>query len=251
MEYVALGAAPGIAICLFIFYRDLYNKEPGLNLIISFILGCLAILPAIGFEGAFPVGDKVTTYYTATTAETALFCYGIVGFSEEFSKFLGLRLYSYNQKAFDEPMDGIVYAVMVSMGFATVENILYVTQAAKVGQGMETGLQRMFLSVPAHASFAVIMGYFVGKAKFNPGNSFALMLFGLIGAIFFHGTFDFFVFLNASQKVNQGTGNALLGGGAIVSFIVALLLCRKLIRRDQVISRQMFKDNKPPAPPNV
>ena len=249
MEYVALGAAPGIAICLYFFYRDVYNKEPGLNLVVSFILGCLAILPAIGFETAFPIGNKVLTYHTATSLETALFSYGIVAFSEEFSKFLGLRLYSYNQKAFDEPLDGIVYAVIISMGFATVENVMYVMNAAKLGLGWELGIKRMFLSVPAHATFAIIMGYFVGKAKFNRSNSFGLMLFGLIGAIFFHGTFDYFLFLNQNQMVNTGTGNSLLGGGAIVSFIVSLILCRNLIRRDQAISKAMFKGNQPPTTP--
>ena len=251
MEYVALGAAPGIAICLYFFYRDVYNKEPRLNLVVSFILGCLAILPAIGFERAFALGDKVLTYHTATSLEIAIFSYGVIAFSEEFSKFLGLRLYSYNQKAFDEPFDGIVYAVIVSMGFATVENVMYVTSAAKLGLGWELGIKRMFLSVPAHATFGIIMGYFVGKAKFNKANSFGLMLFGLIGAIFFHGTFDYFLLLNQNQLVNEGTSNEMLGGGAIVSFIVSLILCRKLIKKDRALSRTMFKDNKPPTTPNA
>lgn len=157
MEYILLAAAPGLAICLFIFYRDLYNKEPILNLIISFILGCLAILPAMGFETSF---HKVSD---GTITGAAIFAYAIVGFSEELSKFLGLRLYSYNQKEFNEPLDGIIYSVMVSMGFATVENIMYAIKF----QDMNVVLIRMVLTVPAHATFAIIMGYFVGKAKFN------------------------------------------------------------------------------------
>ncbi|HYM94858.1 MAG TPA: PrsW family glutamic-type intramembrane protease [Chitinophagaceae bacterium] len=162
MEYVALGAAPGIAICLFIFYRDLYSKEPAQNLIISFLLGCLAILPALGFETSLGYVND------GTTSGIALFAYCVVGFSEEFSKFLGLRLYSYTQKAFDEPLDGIIYAVMVSMGFATIENVMYAIKF----HDMNVVILRMFLSVPAHASFAIIMGYFIGKAKFDSKNSF-------------------------------------------------------------------------------
>lgn len=58
------------------------------------------------------------------------------------------------------------------MGFATLENLMYVLKFAEMGRGMEVGISRMFLSVPAHGTFAVIMGYFIGKAKFNPGRRF-------------------------------------------------------------------------------
>ncbi|MBS1622232.1 MAG: PrsW family intramembrane metalloprotease [Bacteroidetes bacterium] len=241
MEYILLAAAPGLAICLFIFYRDLYNKEPILNLIISFILGCLAILPAMGFETSF---HKVSD---GTITGAAIFAYAIVGFSEELSKFLGLRLYSYNQKEFNEPLDGIIYSVMVSMGFATVENIMYAIKF----QDMNVVLIRMVLTVPAHATFAIIMGYFVGKAKFNSKASLGLLLTGLLGAIFFHGTFDFFLFLNEIPTVSAQTGNGLLALGAIASFIISLVLCRKMILSNQRISKQIFKDRTlPPLPPD-
>ena len=236
MNYIALAIAPGIAICLYIFYKDVYNREPKMNLLVCFILGCLAILPAIGFEKSF------TSALNGTVGGTAIFAYAVVAFSEEFSKFLGLRFYAYNQKSFDEPLDGIVYAVMVSMGFATIENVMYVIKYAEVGQGYQIAFQRMFLSVPAHATFAVVMGYFVGKAKFDSKNSTALMIMGLLSAIFFHGTFDFFLFVKDATFVGQQTADGLLAGGAIVSFIVALVLSRRLIRRQRAVSLQMFKD---------
>jgi RsiW-degrading membrane proteinase PrsW (M82 family) len=236
MNYIAIAIAPGIAICLYIFYKDLYNREPKLNIVVSFIYGCLAILPAVLFEDSF----KYTL--DGTIGGVAIFSYAVVAFSEEFSKFIGLRFYAYRQKSFDEPLDGIVYAVMVSMGFATVENVMYVLNSAAAGRGYEVGIQRMFLSVPAHASFAVVMGYFVGKAKFNPKNSFLLMIAGLIGAIFFHGTFDFFLFIKTYSYAGRDLSEGLLAGGAIVSFIVCLVLSRKLIRWHKTISQQMFKD---------
>ena len=236
MELIALAIAPGIAICLYLFYTDVFNREPKKNLIISFFLGCLAILPAIFFEKTFEYTQN------GTILGTAVFAYAIVGFSEEFSKYLGLRFYSYNQKAFDEPLDGIVYAVMVSMGFATLENLLY----AYKFQSMQVQVMRMFLSVPAHATFAVIMGYFIGKAKFNSKKSIGLMIAGLVGAIIFHGSFDFFIFLNQNKMVTEGVGDGLLIGGAIASFIVALVLSRKLLKRSKLISKQMFTNN-----PNV
>ena len=232
MNYIALAIAPGLAICVFIFYKDIYNKEPKFNLIVSFGLGSIAIIPAVLFEKSF------NSTLDGTITGVAVFSYAVVAFSEEFSKFLGLRLYSYNKKSFDEPLDGIVYAVMVSMGFATVENLMYVVNS----QDMKIAFMRMFLSVPAHATFAVVMGYYVGKAKFNSKNSFILMLTGILGAIFFHGTYDFFLFVNKYSLVGQQAGNGLLAGGALVSFIIAIILSRKLIRRDRNISKQMFKD---------
>lgn len=236
MEYIAIALAPGIAICLFIFYKDIYNREPKLNLIVSFFLGCVAIIPAIVFEQAFSNSNN------GTVAGVAIFSYAIVGFSEEFSKFLGLRLYSYNKKSFDEPLDGIVYSIMVGMGFATLENVMYVLKYAEVGQGLEVGLKRMFLSVPAHGTFAVVMGYFVGKAKFDSKKSIWLMLAGLFGAVFFHGTFDFFLFVSSGTVWGAETGEGLLAFGAIVSFIIALRLSRKLIRLHREISHDMFKN---------
>ncbi|MEO6610890.1 MAG: PrsW family glutamic-type intramembrane protease [Chitinophagaceae bacterium] len=236
MEYIAIALAPGIAICLYVFYTDFYNREPKLNLFVSFILGCLSIIPAVWFEQTFR--------YTldGSIGAVAVFAYVIVGFSEEFSKFLGLRFYSYRKKSFDEPLDGIVYSVMVSMGFATVENIMYVTNFAQVGRGYEVGFQRMFLSVPAHASFAVIMGYFVGKAKFSPRKTGLLLIIGLLGAVFFHGTYDFFLFIKSYSFAGRDISEALLAGGALASYITCLVLARKLIRRQKNLSKQMFPD---------
>ena len=237
MEYIAIALAPGIAICLFIFYKDVYNREPRLNLFVSFLLGCFAILPAIWVEKTFS--------YTidGSLSGVAIFSYAIVAFSEEGSKFLGLRLYSYNKKSFDEPLDGIVYSVMVSMGFATLENVMYVLNFAKEGRGLEVGIQRMFLSVPAHASFAVVMGYFVGKAKFNTRNrSIIIMLTGLLIAVFFHGTYDFFLFLPKYSQIGKNLSEGLLAGGAIGSYIICIILSRRLIRYHRNISKIMFKD---------
>lgn len=234
MEYIALALAPGIAICLYIFYTDVHNREPRLNLIVSFILGCLAIIPAIIFERAF------NWTIDGSLVGVAIFSFAVVAFSEEFSKYLGLRLYAFPKKSFDEPLDGIVYSVMVSMGFATLENIFYVVSFAQYGRGLEVGLQRMFLSVPAHASFAVMMGYYVGKAKFEPAKRFRWMLTGVLLAVFFHGTYDFFLFIPRYSNMSYQVSEALLAACAIGSYIVCLILSRKLIRRHKLTSKQLF-----------
>lgn len=233
MILLALSIAPGLAISLYIFLKDQYNREPALQLLISFFLGCLSVIPAI-----------IIQLFTTKPIEhmmgegilfTAVFAYLIVGMSEEWSKYLMLRLYAFPKKAFDEPFDGIVYSVMVGMGFATVENIGYVLQ-----HGFGTALLRMFLSVPAHGTFAVLMGYFAGKAKFNPERKTFLLMSGIFWAVFFHGTFDFLLFLQGNQTVTKVTGEGLLFLGAVASFLVALALSRKAIAAHTSISKNLF-----------
>jgi RsiW-degrading membrane proteinase PrsW (M82 family) len=235
MNYIALAIAPGLAIVLFIIYKDRYNKEPKLNLIVSFILGCACIYPAIWLEQTF------SYVLDGTLMGVAVFSYFVVALSEEGCKMVALRFYSYRQKSFDEPLDGIVYSVMVSMGFATIENVMYVMKYAELGSGLQIGLQRMFLAVPAHATFAVVMGYFVGKAKFSPVNAKMFMFMGLAGAVFFHGTYDFFLFIKSYSLIAENWSETLLIGGAITSLIVALILSRKLLRTQRNLSAELFK----------
>jgi protease PrsW len=228
MGLLALAIAPGIVICLFIYFKDKYNREPLGLMLLSFIMGILSIVPAFFIQVALtkPVNQMMGEgiFYTA------VFSYLIVALSEEGSKFLALRFIPYRRKAFDDPFDGIVYAVMVGMGFATIENIGYVTE-----HGLGTGILRMFLSVPAHATFAVLMGYHLGLAKFDIVNKRKHMVLAIFWPVLFHGTFDFFLFLPR----NDWNG-WLLFGGAVVSFIVALRLSLKLIRRKQEMSKKHF-----------
>ena len=85
----------------------------------------------------------------------------MVALTEE-AKFIALRYYAFRNKNFNEPFDGIIYAVYISMGFAFV-NILYVSQG-----GMQVAILRTFTAVPAHAMFAVMMGYYAGLASLLP-----------------------------------------------------------------------------------
>ncbi len=221
MGLLALAIAPGIAICLFIYFKDKYNKEPFSLLLWLFILGMFSVIPAFFAETALT--KPVERLVGQSVFYTALFSYIIVGFSEEMSKFLVLRYYAFSRRSFDDPFDGIVYAVMVGMGFATLENIGYVST-----YGFGTAITRMFLSVPAHASFAVLMGYHVGLAKFDPARRSRFLVLAVFWPVLFHGTFDFFLFL----------GNTWLHFlGALVSFVVAVRLSFKLIRRKQKISK--------------
>jgi RsiW-degrading membrane proteinase PrsW (M82 family) len=223
MLLIALAIAPGIAISLFIYSRDKMGKEPLRYLVISFLLGMASTIPALIIQ--LIAGDDYKTYHTHSILAYALYSFGIVALSEEGSKFLVLRAYAYPKPDFNEPFDGVVYAVMVGMGFATVENIEYIQRF-----GFHTGVVRFFLSVPAHAAFAILMGYQVGMAKWTPSRSTWLMWKGLLIAVFFHGTFDFFLFLQQNRAITEYVSEGLLSFGAFATFYIAIRLALRTLR---------------------
>ena len=111
---------------------------------------------------------------------------------------------------------------MVGMGFATLENVLYVFE-----YGASTGFLRMFTAVPAHATFAVLMGYFLGKAKFTRHKEITYSILALLIATAFHGSYDYFWFISYVPGI-------WLGG--ILSLIAALILSKKAILLHQQAS---------------
>ncbi len=182
---VPLAIAPGVAIAFFIYFRDKFEKEPYKLIRNCFLFGLLSIVPAFIIEfvfGAMGIDEN------QNTLKTFLYAFLVVGIAEEMSKFLFLRVYAYHKPDFNEPFDGIVYTIMISMGFTTIENIMYALKG-----GTEVALLRMFTAVPLHAVCAIFMGYYVGKAKFAK-HKMTTMLLGIILAILVHGLYDFFLF---------------------------------------------------------
>jgi RsiW-degrading membrane proteinase PrsW (M82 family) len=234
LSLLALAVAPGVAICLFIYAKDKYNKEPTRLLIGSFIRGVLCTLPAIAIQMLLHVNlDEVKQL---PWWKVAVFAFGVVAISEELCKYVAVKWYAWRKPEFDEPFDGIVYAVMVSMGFATLENIGYVYE-----HGVATGIMRMFLAVPAHATFGVLMGYYMGLAKFSLGaQQTKYLLLSRFWPIVFHGSYDFFLFV----------GDTLLHfAGAVFSFYIAVRLSRLAIKKHQALSAAAHQRNSELEPP--
>lgn len=217
MSLLVAALAPVVAIIIFIYSKDLYDKEPKRLLVASFFLGAIVsiLITTILYvftDYVLPIGDEQSVFLQFVRA------FLIVGLIEEFSKYLMVRYFAQPLKAFNEPYDGIIYAVMISMGFAATENIFYVIEG-----GLPTAFVRSFTAVPAHATFGVLMGYFMGKAKFS-GNRVKYNLIGLGLAILFHGAYDFFLFINFIP------GMAI---GAFISLIVAIVLSLRAIKLHQ------------------
>jgi RsiW-degrading membrane proteinase PrsW (M82 family) len=218
---IALAIMPSLAICYWIYLQDRYEKEPFSLLFKAFVVGCASTIPAMLLQIQFQDWQNEDSLLA-----TAIFAFAIVGLTEELSKFVLMRFFIYPLDEFNEPMDGIVYAVMVSMGFATVENLMYVFGENNDGS-ISTAIGRAFTAVPAHAAFAVLMGSYMGLAKFVPERRNFYMFTGLGLAVFFHGLYDFFLL----QKVYEG-----LGALAIGALVWGISAARYLIRFGQELS---------------
>lgn len=205
MNLLLLAIAPICVVVIYIYVKDKYDKEPKRLLLLSFVCGALVsiLITTLMYKG-FDYVLPLTNHFSIQ--ELFIKAFFVVGLTEEFSKYIIVRYVSQPQKAFNEPFDGIIYAVMVSMGFAATENVMYVLNG-----GYEVAIIRAFSAVPAHAVFAIIMGYFMGKAKFS-NHMARLNLTGLFLAIIFHGAYDFFLFIDFIPGVWIGTGISLLIG---------------------------------------
>lgn len=241
MDLLLLSILPGFLICLLVYLRDKYNREPVGLLLMSFLLGMVAAVPCIFIETAASrflgrtMMEAEIPSYLAIIFQSFL----VIGLSEEGVKFFMLRNVCFRLRSFDEPFDGIVYSVMVSMGFATIENAGYVFM-----HGFNTGIMRMFLSVPAHAAFAVIMGYYVGLAKFSLAKRRYYLLVGFLLAVFFHGLYDSFLFLAENKTITRFISGPLLISGALLSYYVAIRLSLKAIRQQERLSRLIHDNSK-------
>ena len=178
-----LAILPPLLIAYYVYQKDKYDKEPKSLIIKSFLFGCVAILPAIFLE---------TIYNQSLFPNLFLYVFFGIALIEEGVKYFFLKNYMYKKKEFNEPMDGIVYAVMISLGFATVENISYVFKYGE--QGLFVAITRMFTAIPLHAVCGVILGYFVGLAKFSDDKR-PLLFKGLFLAVLIHALYNYFIFL--------------------------------------------------------
>jgi RsiW-degrading membrane proteinase PrsW (M82 family) len=223
MFLLALAIAPGIAVSLFVYSLHTYGKASMRYLVLAFVLGMAATVPALLVQLA--AEDVRTEPWRHSLGAYVWYAFAVVALSEEGSKFLVLRFYAYPKRVFRRPFDGVVFGVMIGMGFATVENIEYVHKF-----GLETGVSRFFLAIPAHAAFAILMGYPVGRAKFERDHSFPLLLRGLLVAVLFHGSFDFFLFVQQNREVTRYLSTGMLSFGAFATFYVAVRLAMRALR---------------------
>lgn len=212
---ILLTALLPVAILVYYIYnKDNKSPEPTGQLVKAFFFGLLSIplsfcmsMP-LGLIGAYPA--EATNILGSIS--TAFFGAAI---PEEIAKFIMLWLVLRKNPYFDEKMDGIVYAVCVSLGFAALENIMYLFTNAD--SYLSVGIARAIFAVPGHFCFGILMGYYYSLAKFYPKAPKKNKALILIAPIIVHGLYDSILFI---INVTPAISGILL--------IVFLVFCHKM-----------------------
>lgn len=209
--YITLPAAliPSAILIIYIYRKDL-NREPMGVVLVTFILGLIIPVPLAIYHHLFhPFIPTVQNPYLSGFV-VSLFRAAI---PEELCKFLLLFLFCIRMAAFDEEMDGLVYGAVASLGFATIENVLYVSK-----YGFGTAVVRAITAVPAHASFGIMMGYFLVKWKSTRRTGFLLK--ALLVPIALHTVYNFP--LSSMRNVMQSGG---ISYNLVTVFSLLFLVC--------------------------
>lgn len=175
---LSAGIAPGLALLSYFYLKDEYDSEPISVVLKTFVYGALLVFPIMFVQHVLDVENLIKYEWIEAFLSSSLL--------EEFFKWFILFYAVYQHVAFDEPFDGIVYGASVSLGFATAENIFYL-----VANGVEHAIARALLPVSSHAMFGVIMGFYIGKAKFTDGFKYKWILLSLILPFVLHGLYDY------------------------------------------------------------
>lgn len=191
LELLVLAIAPVATIILWIYLKDKYDKEPVITLSKFFILGILVSALAIYVEELL---IKLNTF--SKIGYMIYISFIVAGLTEEGLKALILIPNLVREKNFNEKLDGIIYSVFLSLGFATVENIIYILFEDPTSV-FQVSIIRAIISIPAHMMFAIIMGYYISKYKFNSSKykPKTYLIISIIVPILLHGIFDFILMI--------------------------------------------------------
>ena len=229
MDTILLTFVPSIALLLYFTLSDKF-KEPKGTVLLIFFLGFLICLPAGILNGLshdfFYDGSKYSENLTSSFLGPA--------WAEELLKFSILYLIVLKRNEFNEPMDGLVYGVVVSLGFATYENYTYVYEwAEKIAKdegynftelSYLVALGRSYSAIPMHGLNGAIMGYYFGMYAFTGNKNFLIL--SLLLPYIFHGFYNFLVWPYP------------------MAIVIVLILCSSFLHRELKLKQKLKKTEK-------
>jgi RsiW-degrading membrane proteinase PrsW (M82 family) len=193
---IAPIAVPVLFWAVYHYYKDRHLPEPVGHLALTFLLGIAAAwISTALYSGLDWIGLRFDAGYLADTSSWALLAYSLlaIGPIEELAKLLPFLLVVLRFKEFDEPMDGIIYASFIGLGYAAIENWQYLEYLTTT-----EALARGFASPVIHILFASIWGHWIGKAHLAGRSIVPATFASLAVAAGLHGLYDFVVILNAN-----------------------------------------------------
>ena len=207
--FIAAAVLPALVLMRYIYRQDAIEREPKKLLFSLVVAGAFAVIPVTLLEYG---GQYLLSLFVPvdTPLFLMLLMFLVVAPSEEGCKYYFLKRKTWRHPAFNYRFDGLVYAVFVSLGFAALENIGYVTQF-----GLSVAVTRAILSVPAHMSFGVFMGSYYGRAKVQEvrgdfAGAARLRRTGVLIAILLHGFFNSCLVLNDTKALLVFIGFVLI-----------------------------------------
>jgi RsiW-degrading membrane proteinase PrsW (M82 family) len=193
---IVVAAAPSLVLIAYFYLRDRYEREPIAHLALAYALGMYALLAAQGLGAALEARLGPGVLEPPSESARLLDAFVLSGLAEELAKWTLLVTAVYHWRELDEPLDGLIYGVTLSLGFATLENVIYL---GRLGLGM--AWPRALFAVPAHALFGGTMGYYAGRAKFAASGRIPDLLRALGLPALFHGAYDFALLHGLGWKV--------------------------------------------------
>lgn len=154
---ISAGVAPALALLSFFYLRNEMFTEPRRSLLRAFIYGAIITFPVLFVQYVLEAEGVIQNTFMSHVLFTSAI--------EEFFKWLIIFVAIFRHVEFDDPYDGILYGAAVSLGFASVENVIYLLTF-----GLDEAFVRALLPVSSHSLFGVVMGYYFGKSKFSTNN---------------------------------------------------------------------------------
>lgn len=230
---IYLAVIPSVILLIYVYQKDIVEKEPLKLLVTLFFLGILISVP-VTFLGQFVMSATGLNVPNSNIApinyfDSFVLAFLVAGLIEEGYKYIVVLFATWKNKNFNHKYDAIVYCVFVSLGFATIENILYILR-----NDFKVAIYRAIISVPAHAFYAVACGFFLGFAKESSIKKktkmkYLFLVLSFVIPWMLHGLFDFLLY----------TENSILFG--VFSSFVAILYIVSYIEIKKTYDGKLIK----------
>lgn len=221
---IFLGFLPSLIWLLFYLRKDVH-PEPKEMVIKIFLLGMLSAF--VGAVLSLFFSGLIKNFQLSFYLTLFLQIFISVALIEEIIKYLPVHFYVLNNPEFDEPIDAMIYMIISGLGFAAVENILFLSSTFFISQRIEatifTLLGRFISATLLHALASANIGYFLALSFLKFKRKILFFSIGVLTSALLHGIYNFAIKINEIQKLTLGGGRIILISGGVIIFLIFLV----------------------------